>query len=517
MEDQQTYQKIKDKLSNRKWRLNNLYYIKNKAGKKVLFRMNWAQHVFYATLWYFNIVLKARQLGFSTFIVVYMLDACLFNSHHRCGIIDYALPEAIKKLEKAKFAYNHLPEWLKEKREPTKWGAQEIEFNNGSGMVASTSHRGDTLQKLHISEFGKIAARFPEKAKDIKTGALNAVETGQQIFIESTAEGKAGEFFDLCEIARKLKDLGRKLTRAEPKFFFFAWFDNPENRLNDEETVLTPIPDYLRDYFKSLPPLDDNQKAWYAAKHSIMGTDMKREHPSTAAEAFEGSLEGAYYTQQMAQLRKKGRITRVPYNPSYPVFTEWDLGLNDMMSIWFSQLINGEKYYIDYHESSNEGWEFYAKLLTEKGYVFVGHLFPHDGNKRIRGAKVTTDKQMAEELGIRPIIVVGVTPSVDTDIRNYCKPTLPLCYFDEEKCAIGINHLDNYRRKWNAQQGMFTQEALHDEASHGADGFRTGAVALKKGLMNTNKPVSMENKSPGLRTMNKFENPTNPSRLRSRR
>ena len=50
-------------LTNREWRLNNLYFIKDAQGKRVLFRMNWAQKYLFDNLWYLNVILKARQLG----------------------------------------------------------------------------------------------------------------------------------------------------------------------------------------------------------------------------------------------------------------------------------------------------------------------------------------------------------------------------------------------------------------------------------------------------------------------
>ncbi len=513
MDEKDAYEELKRKLSDRNFRLNHLYYIKDKAGNKVLLKLNWAQQKIYSTLWYFNIILKARQLGFTTFILIYFLDACLFNSNHAAGVIAHTKDDAEDLFtNKVKFAYDNLPEWLRKEITASTDSAKKLVFSNGSSFTVGTSLRSGTYQKLLISEYGKVSAKYPEKAKEIKTGALNTVEVGQQIFVESTAEGKAGEFFDLCENARKLADMNRELTRAEPKFHFFAWFDNPEYRLPDHEVALTPIRAKLREYLDTLP-IDENQKAWYAAKESIMGSDMKREYPSSAEEAFEGSIEGAFYKDEMAALRNKGRIRRLQRDPSYPVFTFWDLGLNDQMSIWFCQWIKGELYFIDYHESSNEGWEYYAKLLQDKGYTYDTHFFPHDGNKRVRGAQVFTDRQLAETLGIRPIKVIPVTPSVFADIRNYCKPTLPLCTFDEENCSLGILHLDNYRKKWDKAGGMFTDIPLHDQASHGSDAFRTAAVAFKTGMLNKNNgPVT--NKAAPLTTTRRFENKSR--RLRGR-
>ncbi len=480
MDQAQDYQKLKEKLQDRWWRLNNLYVIKNKHGQKVKFRLNWAQALFYRSMWFVSVILKARQLGFSTFIAIYILDACLFNSNHKCGIIDYALPEAKKKLEKIKFAYKHLPVWLRAEIRAVKWGAEEVEFSNGSGVVVGTSHRGDTLQKLHISEYGKISARFPEKAKEIKTGALNAVEAGQQVFIESTAEGKTGEFFELVERARKLSDAGKKLARLEPKFFFFAWWENPDYAASDEEVELAVMTPELDAYFSELRAagikLSDAQMAWYAIKSPSQGEDMTQEFPSTPDEAFMGSLKGAYYTKEMKIIRERGQILHLPYNPKYPVHTWWDLGTNDLMTILFYQRQAGRHCFIDYHESNLEGWEFYAKLLSGKGYNYKSHNLPHDGNKRIRGKQIQTDKQIAQECGIRPIRITPRTKDVSADIRNHCKPVLPNCWFDEEKCQKIIAHLDNYKKKWSQSTSMFMDEPLHDEASHGADSFRTFAV-----------------------------------------
>ena len=76
-------------LGNRRWRLNNLYTCQTKEGRIVPFRLNWAQEALLDGLHECNLILKARQLGFTTFIQLFMLDACLFNSQrarrHDCS------------------------------------------------------------------------------------------------------------------------------------------------------------------------------------------------------------------------------------------------------------------------------------------------------------------------------------------------------------------------------------------------------------------------------------------------
>ena len=85
---------IRSKLSDKWWRMNNLYMIENEQGKLVRFRLRPAQELLFRTMWYLNIILKARQLGFSTAIDIYLLDEALFNKNLKCGIIAQDLTAA---------------------------------------------------------------------------------------------------------------------------------------------------------------------------------------------------------------------------------------------------------------------------------------------------------------------------------------------------------------------------------------------------------------------------------------
>lgn len=65
---------------------------------------------------------------------------------------------------------------------------------------------------------------------------------------------------------------------------------------------------------------------WYQVKQEEQRDDMKREYPSTPKEAFELSVEGAYYEKELSLARRQNRIGKVPYDPNIPVHTAWDLG-----------------------------------------------------------------------------------------------------------------------------------------------------------------------------------------------
>jgi hypothetical protein len=97
-----------------RWRLNNLYWIVGKEGEKINFKLNWAQEVLFNEMHYLNVILKARQLGFTTFIQLFMLDACLFNSNIRAGTIAHRLDDAQAIFrDKVKYPFDNLPEGIR--------------------------------------------------------------------------------------------------------------------------------------------------------------------------------------------------------------------------------------------------------------------------------------------------------------------------------------------------------------------------------------------------------------------
>src|SRR5215207_225947 len=163
-----------------RWRLNNLYWIVNKEGKRTQFKMNWAQENLFNGMHYMNVILKARQLGFTTFIQIFMLDACLFNADIRAGTIAHKLDDAKTIFrDKVKYPYDELPDAIKAARPVIKDSADELMFSNNSSIRVGTSLRSGTLQYLHVSEYGKLCAKYPDKAREVRTGALNTIQSGQ--------------------------------------------------------------------------------------------------------------------------------------------------------------------------------------------------------------------------------------------------------------------------------------------------------------------------------------------------
>lgn len=466
-----------------KWfRLNALYKIKDKNGKVRRFRPNPAQRERYLDAHAWDLILKSRQLGFTTFEMIDALDDCLFRPNFEAGCIAHKIKDAKDIFHnKIKFAYNNLdPEWIEIFRlinlklpKPTTDKGEGMRFDNGSSIHVSTSYRGGTLQRLHVSEFGKICRRYPDKAKEIVTGAFEAVGVGNKITIESTAEGREGYFYDYAQAAQHLKQMGREPGDLEFKFHFFPWWQDKSNRINPEGVV---VPQYLREYFERLQlkhgiETDAAQQAWYARKAETLQDDMKREQPSVPEEAFEQSAEGAYFIQQMMFLRKNDRITtNIQHNPTLPVFTAWDLGMNDQMAIWFAQVVGREIHLIDYYENSGEGIEFYAGVLNDKGYNYGGHFGPHDLSvKEIGTGRSRID--VAKGYGINFTLIPRV--STMSEGRQAVRAFLPQCWISEDQCSKGVDCLDNYRREWDDKLGVYKDKPRHDWASHGAKAFET--------------------------------------------
>lgn len=476
--DENQQKELRKKLGDKLWRLTNLYHIVDSDGHKIKFVPNEAQLDLYNNLHSFNVILKARQLGFTTFCCILFLDMCLFKRHFSAGIIAQNLPSACEIFDtKIKFAYDNLPDLVKMMIPAQKNSARKLEFANGSSFVVDVSLRSSTKQALLVSEYGKIAARYPEKAVEIKTGAFNTVGAGNLLIVESTAEGAAGEFYDLVQHAKKLQELRTELTPLDPKLFFYPWYKCTNYAINADVSITQKLSDYFATITAELTPA---QKAWYVKKQAQQGDYMTREYPSSVDEAFLVSNEGAYFIREMSTIRKNSQICKIPHESSVRVITFWDLGINDSTSIWFMQKVNHEYRFIDYYENYNEGLQHYAAILAKKGYLYERHYLPHDGNIRDLSTGVSRI-ETAKSLGITPIQLVPRTKSVIDDIQ-LMRNVLTKCWFDESRCAAGIAHLDNYRKEWDERLSCWKDSPLHDQASHCCDAFRMFATGYQESI-----------------------------------
>jgi hypothetical protein len=200
---------------------------------------------------------------------------------------------------------------------------------------------------------------------------------------------------------------------------------------------------------------------------------------------FDAAAPGAYYAGLLAQAEREGRVGRVPYDPALKVDTAWDLGIDDYTAIWFFQQAGREVRVVDYFETSGEGLaSVVRRALSERPWQWGTHHLPHDVMVRELG----TGRSRYETLASLGLTRIAVGTAADPEERvNAARLMIPLCWFDAEQCALGLERLRGYRKRWS-RSTLSWSGPLHDQASHGADAF--GEFALNRRVAAAPRPES---------------------------
>ena len=185
------------------------------------------------------------------------------------------------------------------------------------------------------------------------------------------------------------------------------------------------------------------------------------------------TLEGAVYAKELRQSRAEGRITNVPYDQSKQVMTFWDLGFSDATAIFFVQKAGFEYHVIDYYENHQEHLAHYINVLQEKKYNYGDHFLPHDAQSKTLGAP-SIENQFKELTGRKPQIVSRAEVAVGI---NALRMLFPRLWFDQNKCADGLQMLSRYCYAVDEDTGQFGRRPEHTEASHAADSLRYLAMS----------------------------------------
>lgn len=227
--------------------------------------------------------------------------------------------------------------------------------------------------------------------------------------------------------------------------------------------------------------------------HAISAQALASERDSMSQDLFEQEYEvsfsagisGSFWGRQMDTMRLESRITSVPYEPGFPVYTSFDLGVSDPTCIIFFQCIGQIVRIIDYHEDVDYGLDHYAKVLDEKGYKYAKHFFPHDIRVREIGAKgAQSREQTARDLGF----VFDIVPNVSIeDGIEAVRMSMAKWWIDEKKCAKLVKALDSYRREYDSEKKVYRNRPLHDGASHPADSARMLALSLPSCSLGTSQ------------------------------
>lgn len=196
------------------------------------------------------------------------------------------------------------------------------------------------------------------------------------------------------------------------------------------------------------------------------------------------ALEGAIYAKELRATTEEGRITRVPYDETQPVHTFWDLGWSDCTSIWFAQKVGFDYRIIDFYQNRLHKLPHYLTVLQNRGYVYGTDYMPHDADNEMLAAK-SIKKQM--EAANRKVVVLPRIRNLQLGI-NATRSVFSRCYFDEVKCADGLQSLRHYRYEVD-EHGQWSKDPEHDEYSHGADAFRTLGESIGANTQKIAQPI----------------------------
>jgi hypothetical protein len=197
--------------------------------------------------------------------------------------------------------------------------------------------------------------------------------------------------------------------------------------------------------------------------------------------SFSGNLQGAIYGTQMSMADRENRITRVPWNPQFPVHTAWDLGLSDAMTVGCFQVIGREWRWINYYENkkmgtkvSKEGYEpgmlGAIKWVKELPYTFARHYGPHD----LEAGEISSGESRVDFAKKHGLILDVVKKHMIEDGIDAVRRQFSSMIFDTTNCDPLINAARSYRYEWDDKKQSFAKKPFHDWASHGCDMMRYG-------------------------------------------
>ena len=352
--------------------------IKTKSGTVVPFRLNDAQRKLYAVAKRQQdagkpvrlIILKARQLGFSTLTEGLIFHACATRKNVNALIVAHREDATANLFRMSKLFYDELPAPVKPMLRAS--NAQELVFENPSKLrserearpglrsrirCATAGGRGigrsDTLQCVHLSEYAFWPDGADGKASTL-AGILQAVPSlpGTMVVIESTANG----FEDF-------KERWDAAVAGENDFepVFFAWFENP-----DYSMPVVPGTEWTpeeRD-LKAAYQLTDGQlqwRRWCIANNCGGSLDMfRQEYPASPGEAFLHSGTGVFDNEQIVL-----RLERLPSPAGRGEFTDGEWTESETGAITLYELPEEGVPYVLGGDTAGEGSDYFTAIVID--------------------------------------------------------------------------------------------------------------------------------------------------------
>lgn len=344
--------------------------------------------------------------------------------------------------------------------------------------IEESVHRllSDQIEKLQLSSEFEVVQK-----------SIRCLSSGSEFIFEglryNTDKIKSMEGVDICwvEEADKVKEASWAIlipTIRAPNSEFWVTF-NPS--LKTDATWQRFVEHSPPDAIVRKVSWRDNP--WFPAELRAEMEHLKSVDYDAYLHIWEGEFksyaEGAVYGKQLREAREAGRIrTNLPLQASCEVHTCWDLGKADATAIWFFQHVGPEIRFIDYEEGRLQDIDHYVKVIKEKGYNYGKHYMPHDVEHELLGMGNRTRKQMFEQGGVKPIVVVPRIRHLNEGIEMV-RQAFPSYWFDAEKCERGLECLQNYAYEYSDKSIDYKPEPAHNWASHAADALRQQAQGFR--------------------------------------
>ena len=268
-------------------------------------------------------------------------------------------------------------------------------------------------------------------------------------------------------VSKKSWDVLTPTIRKEGSEIWMTLNPDMETDETYQRFIATPSPDTW------VCEINWRDNPWFP---SVLDKERRKAKRSMLRDDYEHIWEGrarrvsagAIYRHEMEDIYMDNRVRDVPYDPSLPVHTVWDLGWNDAMTISMVQRGPQDVRIIDYIEDSHRTLDWYVARLEQRPYRWGIDFLPHDGRtKNFQTGKST--QQQLQGMGRRNVQVLSMM-DVEEGIKG-ARMLFPRVFVDQTKAARLLECLKRYQRRVH-QITHEPMEPLHDEFSHGADNFR---------------------------------------------
>ena len=386
----------------------------------------------------YSLLCLHRRCGKTTLCLNHLIKAAMTNQNHNPR---YAYIAPTYKQAKS-IAFDFLKYYTKS-IPGTKYNESELrcDFINGARISLLSSENPDSIRGIYLDGciIDEAAQINPSLIDEVVTPALSD-RKGFMVMC-GTPKGMNNIFYDYYNKAQ-----------ADDKWFLYK-AKASQTKIVDEEELDAAL--------------------------SVMG---KAKFDQEYECSFIGNIEGSIYGELVQELDDDGKIGSVPYDPSLPVSTAWDIGYNDSTSIIFFQVLNHQINIIETYEDDNEALPHYIKFLQDKDYIYENHYGPFDLDQT-EFSNGKTRREIAANLGVR----FRLSPRLPLeDGIHAVKMLLPRCRIDSDNCSDLLISLRHYHRKFNDKERIFKPKPVHDWSSHMMDALRCLATGIEENK-STNK------------------------------